>query len=196
MRMTVLVTKPAEDGRKARSEASRRAIVAAMLALVRDGNVAPSAEDVAARGKVGLRTVFRHFENMDSLYREMSALMRAEIVPLAEKPFVSIGWRANLDELIACRAELFERILPVKVASDVVQHRSDFVKADSARLVRMQRRALEDLLPPAVRNDPVLLEALDLALSFDSWRRLRRDQKLPPAKARAVMEEMAARLLR
>lgn len=194
--MTVLVTKPAEDGRKARSEASRRAIVAAMLALVREGNVSPSAEDVAARGKVGLRTVFRHFENMESLYREMSALMQAEIIPLAEKPFAATGWRANLDELIARRAELFERILPVKVASDVVQHRSDFVKADSVRLVRMQRRALEDLLPAGVRSDAVLLEALDLALSFDSWRRLRRDQKLSPAKARAVMEETAARLLR
>ena len=184
-----------EDGRRRRSETSRKAIVAAMLALVREGNVSPGAEEVAARGKVGLRTVFRHFENMESLYREMNEAMEAEVLPLADKPFASASWRANLDELVARRAEIFERIMPLKIASDVHRHRSAFLNAQMTRLVRVQRAALVALLPRRVGGKPETLEALDLILSFDSWRRLRQDQKLTIKRAQQIVAHMAARLV-
>ncbi|MBT5683609.1 MAG: TetR family transcriptional regulator, partial [Gammaproteobacteria bacterium] len=60
------------DGRKLRSEDSKRRIVSAMLELVREGRMAPTAEEVAKRAEVGLRTVFRRFKDMESLYAEMS----------------------------------------------------------------------------------------------------------------------------
>ena len=62
-------TPPTEerDGRRLRSQDSRARIVAAMLDLIREGEIAPSAELVASRANVGLRTVFRHFKDMDSL---------------------------------------------------------------------------------------------------------------------------------
>ena len=47
------------DGRKLRSEDSKRRIVSAMLELVREGKMAPTAEEVANRAEVGLRTVFQ-----------------------------------------------------------------------------------------------------------------------------------------
>ncbi|MFM8818949.1 MAG: TetR/AcrR family transcriptional regulator, partial [Phenylobacterium sp.] len=55
------------DGRRRRGLDSRDRIIAAMLDLAREGEVAPGAERVAARAEVGLRTVFRHFRDMDSL---------------------------------------------------------------------------------------------------------------------------------
>ncbi len=180
------------DGRRRRSEDSRRRIVAAMLALVRGGEVSPSAEAVAARGKVGLRTVFRHFDNMDSLYREMNEAMEAEILPLAGRPFTAPTWQENFAAMIVRRAEIFERIMPLKVASDVHRHTSPFLREQMARLARQQRAMLLQVLPPALRAPGNLLEALDLVLSFDTWRRLRAEQKLPPARARAVVQEMAS----
>ncbi len=182
-----------KDGRHRRSESSRRAIVAAMLALVREGNAAPSAEEVAARGKVGLRSVFRHFANMESLYREMNEVMLAEIVPLTEKPFAAADWRGRLDETIARRAELFERVMPVKLASDIVRHKSKFLETEARRFITVQRRMLVQVLPADIRNK--VLEALDLVLSFDSWRRLRQDQTLSPKQARAVIAQLVARLV-
>ncbi len=108
-----------------------------MLALVRAGDVAPGAEKVAARAGVGLRTVFRHFENMESLYREMNALMVAEIFPLAERgPFAAKSWRDNLDEMMERRADIFERILPVKIAADVNRHKSRFLNTETVRVNR------------------------------------------------------------
>ncbi|HAY44774.1 MAG TPA: transcriptional regulator, partial [Gammaproteobacteria bacterium] len=55
---------PTSDGRHQRSRDSKRKIVTAMLELVRAGIIAPTAEEVAARANVGLRTVFRRFKDM------------------------------------------------------------------------------------------------------------------------------------
>ena len=59
------------DGRRSRTIETRKRIVHAVTELVREGKVAPTAEEVSARADVGLRTVFRHFDDMDSLYREI-----------------------------------------------------------------------------------------------------------------------------
>ncbi len=63
---------PTIDGRRLRGKRSRQGIVEAMIELVRSGNPEPTAEEVAARAGVAMRTVFRHFADMDSLYREIS----------------------------------------------------------------------------------------------------------------------------
>lgn len=183
------------DGRHRRSEASRERIVTAMLALVREGVVVPGAEAVAERAKVGLRTVFRHFENMEGLYREMNGLMEREVLPLFQAPYLGRSWRERLEELLTRRAEIFERIMAVKTAADVHRHNSDFLRAESRKIVRLQRAALEVQLPAEICADTVLLESLDLVLSFDSWRRLRQDQKLTRADAQRVIAATIARLL-
>lgn len=62
----------AKDGRRRRSAQSRDRIVEALLDLVAGVVVTPSAEAVAARAGVGLRTVFRHFRDMESLSAVLS----------------------------------------------------------------------------------------------------------------------------
>jgi AcrR family transcriptional regulator len=183
------------DGRRQRSEASREKIIRAMIELLSDGDVTPSAEAVAERAGVGLRTVFRQFENMDSLYQQINALVSAEIRPMWGRPFVSSDWRSKVFEVIERRIGIFERIMPLKIAADVHRHRSTFLAAQTGDLVREQRAALGAVLADAKSADPLLLESLDLLLSFDTWRRLRKDQKLTRPRARAVLEHMAASLI-
>ncbi len=55
------------DGRRVRGADNRRRIVDALLKLVATGTVSPNAEQVATEAGVALRTVFRHFADMDSL---------------------------------------------------------------------------------------------------------------------------------
>ncbi|MBU6156953.1 MAG: TetR/AcrR family transcriptional regulator, partial [Alphaproteobacteria bacterium] len=80
----------AEDGRRKRGDQSRRKIVDAMIALVREGEMSPSAAQVAERASVGLRTVFRHFDEMEILYREIAEVTRARILPALQKPYVGL----------------------------------------------------------------------------------------------------------
>ncbi|MDP1631748.1 MAG: TetR/AcrR family transcriptional regulator [Caulobacter sp.] len=185
----------AVDGRRKRSEASRLKIVEAMIALVREGHTLPSAEAVAARAGVGLRTVFRLFEDMDGVYRGMQAALAEEIGALLEAPIVAPDWRAALDILIGRRARAYEAMLPLQIAADGQRHRSRALQEGRARLVRNQRDMLLPILPPAVVADPVRLDALDLTLSFDAWRRLRMDQGADVDGARAILRHMALTLI-
>ena len=184
------------DGRRRRSEASRERIVDAMLELVGEGVVTPSADAVAERAGVGLRTVFRHFENMENLYQQINAVMTAEVQPMIVRPFEKQKWPAVLEELIERRSRLFERILPYKIAADVHRFHSPFLSRQVAEIARAQRSALLHLVPAALRTDSMFIESLDLILSFETWRRLRRDQELSQPRARQVLEHLTHALLR
>lgn len=183
------------DGRRERSEASRERIVRAMLDLVGEGEVSPSAEAVAARARVGLRTVFRHFDNMESLYRQIDAVIVAEVQPIADAPYTSSDWRGQIAEIAARRARIFERIMPYKIAGEVHRHQSVFLDAQQSALVRELRGALTRVLPESVRKDRDLLECVDLALSFETWRRLRKDQGLTATRTKQVVERFVEALL-
>jgi AcrR family transcriptional regulator len=53
------------DGRRARSERSKQAIIEASLALMEEGNLIPTAQQISNRAGVGMRSFFRHFEDME-----------------------------------------------------------------------------------------------------------------------------------
>jgi AcrR family transcriptional regulator len=175
------------DGRRVRGETNRRKIVEAMIALVSEGVLSPSAQEVAARADVGLRTVFRHFDDMESLYSEMSAQISARILPLISATFTASDWPGRINELIERRALAFEKMLPFKSAADVIRHKSKFLADEHEQLVDFNRGRLLEALPPAMRTQKGLVEALDLLLSFEAWRRLRRDQRLSVSQAKTTI---------
>lgn len=192
-----LVAEPVIDGRRLRSEASRGRIVEAMIAIVREqgGLGLPPAELVAERAGVGLRTVFRLFEDMDGVYRAMQVVITAELEPLMEGPPPTGDARRDLETEIERRAKLFELILPLQIAADSQRHRSPALREGRTRLVRLQREALRAVAPPALAARPEQIAALELAVSFEAWRRLRTDQDASPDKARRIMTWMALALL-
>ena len=49
------------DGRIQRSERSRQLIIDAMVAMINAGHMIPTAQQVADKADVAIRTVFRHF---------------------------------------------------------------------------------------------------------------------------------------
>ena len=186
---------PERDGRRRRGQDSRARIVAAMLDLVREGDPSPGAEVVATRADVGLRTVFRHFQDMDSLYREMSLAIEREIRAIMAQPLQCPPGPARVVELIGRRAQAFETIAPFRRAAEAFRHRSKFLGTDYARMITQLRAILERELPPEVARDPLKLEALDLLLSFEAWARLRREQALSADQAKAVLESAARALI-
>ena len=187
---------PQIDGRRQRSETSRKKILRAMLDLISAGDVDPNAEAVAAQAGLGLRTVFRHFENMETLYREINIAMTADLVPMAMQPFRATQWRGMLEEMLDRRVRLFERMMPFKIAADVHRHKSPYLARQGVELVRAQRAVLERIIPEEERSDSDFIEALDLVLSFDTWRRLRKDQELTVAQARSTVNALVNALLK
>ncbi|MDB5463935.1 MAG: hypothetical protein JWP23_2324 [Phenylobacterium sp.] len=188
-------TPPLADGRRQRGQDNRARIIAAMLEIIHSGEVTPGAEQVAQRADVGLRTVFRHFQDMESLYREMSAVIEGELRAVVAQPFRSEDWRERVIELIERRSGAFEKVGPFLRASAVFRYRSKVLGIDYARLNATMREILKYQLPPAVARDQLKVEILDLLLGFESWSRLRREQGLSPKRARETLETAVRRLL-
>jgi AcrR family transcriptional regulator len=197
MAVTRLTETEAEepDGRRRRSRDSRARIVAAMLDLTRKTGVSPGAVEVAASAGVGLRTVFRHFKDMESLYGEMTEVIEAELRAVVMRPFVGRTWRERVIELIDRRAAAFESIAPFRRAADAQRRYSPALQHDHARLTAALRQILQREMGEAASADPARFEALDLLLSYEAWDRLRRDQGLSPKAARAALARAVGPLI-
>ncbi len=154
----------------------------------------PVAEVVAERAQVGLRSVFRHFNDMESLYAEMAAKLAREYLP-ALAPFDSADWHGQLLEAISRRISVYERLLPFKRAADAHRHESQVIQNNHAITSQLMRARLRDLLPPVLRDDAMAFETLDFLLSIDSWQRLRSEQKLSAEQARHVVEKLVNALV-
>ena len=182
------------DGRRRRSETSRDKIVEAMLALVSEGQITPSAEQVAGRAEVGLRSVFRHFKDMESLYAEMTARLSRQY-QMWLVPFDSPDWRGQLSETLDRRVSTYERLMPFKRAGDAHRHESAAIQAEHARTLALMRARLKSLLPDSITGDDLAFETLDLLLSFETWQRLRVEQHLAAGTARRLIKAQIDRLV-
>ncbi len=182
------------DGRHRRSDRSRQKIIDALFSLLKEGNMSPSAAGVAERAGVGLRTVFRHFEEMDSIYNEMTAHMLGEVLPKARAPYRSSHWQDRLMECIQRRAEIYEDVFPIRVCMSLRRYQSDFLMEQYNRDLAMERDELVALLPEDIASDKIAFSAIETALGFQTWRRLREDSGLSVPDAKAVVSNMARRL--
>jgi len=185
------------DGRRQRSEQSRAAIVDAMLDLLRAGNPRPGAQEIAERAGVSLRSVFRHFEDLDALYTVVTDRQKERSEHLFELGPVNGSLERRIALLIEQRARLFEEIAPVRRAAlrlapfhaPIRNRLADSNAVLRRHLPRVFAAELEPLAPAARRE---LLDALEVASSWNAWDALRSDQNLSPERAAKVV----ARLLR
>ena len=178
------------DGRRERGRSSYRRIVEAMMELIVEGDLSPSAARVAEEAGIGLRTVCRHFDDMDALYAEITRTITERVMPTVLAPYPDQPWRANIGELVRRRVEVFETTLPFRLAANIKRYQSPFLMGQYSRVVMLERELIVRLLPASVRTDRIGVEALCAALSFHTWRTLRHDQSLSPDEAGAVMGQM------
>lgn len=189
------MTTATADGRRRRSLQSRQRIIDAIIELVGEGVLEPTAEQVSARAGLAMRTVFRHFKDMDSLYREISRRIHTQVQAIADDTIEGETWQATLHNLIDRRARVHEKLMPVRLSADALRHRSSFLQEDHRRFVTMARDVLRQALPRAVARDKVCFETLDALLSFETWIRLRRDQQLSMHDARGILRQGADAIL-
>lgn len=183
------------DGRRERGRSSHKRIVEAMMELIVAGDLAPSAARVAEEAGIGLRTVFRHFDDMDSLYTEITATITERVMPIVMAPYPDQDWRANIRDMVRRRVRVFETTLPFRLAANIKRYQSPFLMGQYGKVVMLERELLLRLLPGPVLSDRIAVEALCAALSFQNWRVLRHDQGLSAEEAGTVTMHMAETLM-
>jgi AcrR family transcriptional regulator len=183
------------DGRVQRSERSREAIVGAMLELIGEGILQPTAQQVAERADLGVRTVFRHFSDMDTLFQTIDDELRQKATLLFVEMPQQGSRTERIDGLIARRIEIFTLLGPYMRASAIQRWRSAFLQQAYERSLRVFRRDLQRWLPEVEVADPAIVDAVELALSFEAWDRLRTTQKLGVRRTANALRRMVVTLM-
>lgn len=180
------------DGRVTRGQRNRQAIIDALLACYESGSLRPSVEEVAARAGLSPRSVHNHFADVEALRSEVAQRQWDRNLHRGIPVFAELGAPARVDALIAYRADLYEAVTPVRRAALLTVHDSPAIASNLARLDRRLRRQLDEVFPDL---DDDTAEALDAALSWDTWDRLRTAQKCSTARAQQVLHRTVTALL-
>ena len=183
------------DGRVARGQRTRRNVAEALTELLRDGGEEPTARAVAQRAGVSLRLVFHHFTEMDDLYHYVAALQLRR--QWSDMPRISskLALTTRIERTIAHRAALYEELSPIRRA---LARRIPASRGVAATIAAADTLLLEDL---KVTFEPELaalgantrlevLEAMDVATSWEAWERLRTSSLLQSRGARRVMTRL------
>jgi AcrR family transcriptional regulator len=184
------------DGRRLRSERSRQAIIDAAQDLMNEGNLIPTAQAIAERAGVGIRSFFRHFSDMDALFAAVDEQMRDQY----EARFLGGDRNGTLEERIRRavqrRASGYEAETNTLLSASALLWRSEVLRKNYARYQRGLAKDLNDWLPELKKLSRNKREAADAIASFEMWHRLSYHQGLSKAAAIKVIVELMNELIK
>ena len=190
-----------EDGRHARRDRNRLAVVDAMLQLYAEGNLDPSSDEIAERAGLSPRSLFRYFDDLDDLVRVAIGRQHERLLPMARLDVsVDAPLGQRVARLVAQRLRLFEKIASVGIVSRVRAPFQPLIASELAISRSFLRRQIEQLFEPELSaHDPAdaagALAAIDVLTSFESLHLLQHDQQLSPARIEATLVRAITRLL-
>jgi TetR/AcrR family transcriptional regulator of autoinduction and epiphytic fitness len=105
---TTVSTTPTIDGRRARRERGRSAVIDAVFDLAEEGKIPVTADLVAERSGVSVASIFRYFDGLDDLQVHAHRRFRERFAPL----LVAVGDGSRADRiaaLVESRLDLYEQ---------------------------------------------------------------------------------------
>ena len=137
------------DGRRARRQQNRAAVVDALAELYREGNYEPSAAEIAERAGLSPRSLFRYFDDVDDLNRATIDQQLARARPLlavdarAEDPTAT-----KVERLVEARLRLYEAIAPAARAARICAWRHPVLAEQITSTRSYLRHQLQRLFAP------------------------------------------------
>jgi TetR/AcrR family transcriptional regulator of autoinduction and epiphytic fitness len=188
------------DGRTVRAERTRQALVDALLSLLYEGELRPTAERIAARAGVSERSLFQHFADREALYQAVALQQYERVAPTLEPIDVTLSLPERIDAFVAQRARLLEEVTPVRRAALLLEPESEVVSGWLQSTRRQKAREVErafgaELDELGRRERDTVLAALVAASAWTSWESLRAHQGLSVERAQAAMRRAVASLL-
>ena len=195
------LTDDAVDGRRLRRDRNREAVVEALLALYREGNLSPSTDDIASRAGISARSLFRYFDDTDALVETAVARQQEHLRPLYPLSVdASMPLTERIDAFVAARVRLLEAMGEVGQVARSVAAKQPRVAAELRRIRSVLREQTAGVFAPeleamAKAERESVRAALDVVSSWEAHHLLRSDQGLSRAAATRAMRLAIGRLL-
>ncbi|MCH1601253.1 MAG: TetR/AcrR family transcriptional regulator [Luminiphilus sp.] len=183
------------DGRRQRGERTRQAIIEAALSLQEEGVLVPTAQQISDRSGVLIRSFFRHFDDMESLFKAADDQLRDSYEAL----FIGGDRDGFLEErvnrAVEQRSAAFEKLKNILLGTKAQLWRYEMLRKNYARNQRGLRKDLEAWLPELKGLPEVECESVHAIASFEMWNRLRSEQGLSEKASISVVQSTLIRLL-
>jgi TetR/AcrR family transcriptional regulator, regulator of autoinduction and epiphytic fitness len=183
------------DGRTARSERTRNAIVDAQLQLIREGDLRPTADRIAKQAGVSLRALWSHFADMEALFAasgrrvlELRDAAHRQIKP--DRPLAE-----RIDAYCAQRARLLEQIGPTAKAAAIKEPFSETLQHYRKVHVSRVRDELATLFAQEIDGNEELLNALTAVSMWPTWSTWREAMGMSAAASRRALARTVTSLL-
>jgi len=186
----------AVDGRRLRSERSRQAIVDAALALQEEGILVPTAQQISDRAGVGIRSFFRHFEDMGTLFQAADDCIRDSYEALFLGGDRDGTLEERIEHAVERHADAYESVTNIVLGTRAQLWRYEILRKNYARNQRGLRKDLDDWLPELKSLPRAEREAVDAIASFETWNRLRETQGLSKKSTIAIVVKLLKSLIR
>jgi AcrR family transcriptional regulator len=177
IRPTHLNDREPTDGRRERGTKTRLRVLEALLAIAAEGEVRPTAQGVADRAGVALRSVYFHFEDVDQLRRAALELQLERTSAVLRPVDASEDLEARTRAVARQLHTWYEATAPI-LRGTLLDEQTSTATAVVLRRYRLLRREhLARAFAPELEGGGtagrVLLDALDAATAWESWEYLR-----------------------
>jgi AcrR family transcriptional regulator len=191
----------ATDGRTARRDRNRTAVLDAVLELFAEGEVDPSPDAVAHASGVSLRSVYRYLSNRDDLVRSAIERHLDRVGPLFVVPRLGDGtFDERVHRFVDARMRLYEAIAPTARAALVRAATNEIIGDQLRTRRRLMRRQLErhfapELEPRDARSRRTLGAAADALTQIDTIDYLRVHRGFSARQTRDLLADSLRALL-
>lgn len=179
------------DGRIARGERTRNAIIAAHTELLREGILKPTGKAIADRADVSLRTLWLNFRDLEGLLEATTGYWDTADLQLVRLVDPELPLSGRIHDYCAQRSVRLEHIAPAARSATLGEPFSAALRA--SRRLHVDRIQSEiavtfepELRAAGERRKPLAM-ALFTASSWPTWSSLRDDFGLDVASATSVL---------
>ena len=170
------------DGRFARSQKTKDAIVKALLKLLRNTPF-PTAEQVAKESKIGLRTVYRQFKDMESIYLSLHEKCMHSLGQKFDSDIdLNKSFKERVNFAISERLTIYEEYETLFIATISNSARLPTLVNQVAESYQIMRERFIEIVPEIKNLSTIKSDLLFTRITFPPWFSLRKllkhDQKI------------------
>lgn len=181
------------DGRTARRDRNRDAVLDAVLELFTEDMFLPGANEVAERSGVSPRSVYRYFEDADGLIRAAIDRQLELVDPLFHIPAIGEGpLDERIERLVTCRLQLWQAVGPTARAAAFRVSSNPLMRQQFEQAREQLRGQVAQMFAPELdaldtAESRAVLGAVDVLCEFAGLDHLRRVRNLTDAQTRDVL---------
>lgn len=164
---------PQVDGRILRSQKSQSVILNALIKLINTGNYYPTAEEVAKESGIAIRTVFRQFDDMESLLIKVDEIINHKLINDEKEIKLNSPLIARLELIIEERLHYYNKYENIMIATITQLPKYKILQKKYPEYQRLLRKRTEDIIPEILTLKSSNQELLDATLSFGFYQRLK-----------------------